>query len=104
MHEWHKSLLHEVIPALIRKWEPKLRLKVHGYFPQRMKTKWGSCNHTARHIRLNTELVKKPRDLLEYVIVEDNQRSLRVESRPPAPGQRQRRRPAHEQKSASPVI
>ncbi len=61
MHEWHKSLLHEVIPALIRKWEPKLRVKVRGYFLQRMKTKWGSCNHRAGHIRLNTELVKKPR-------------------------------------------
>ena len=36
-----------------------------------MKTKWGSCNHAARNIRLNTELVKKPRDLLEYVIVHE---------------------------------
>ncbi|MCI3950715.1 MAG: putative metal-dependent hydrolase [Burkholderiales bacterium] len=38
---------------------------------QRMKTKWGSCNHRARTIRLNTELVKKPRDLLEYVVVHE---------------------------------
>jgi predicted metal-dependent hydrolase len=36
-----------------------------------MKTKWGSCNHRAGHIRLNTELVKKPKDLLEYVIVHE---------------------------------
>ena len=36
-----------------------------------MKTKWGSCNHSAGHIRLNTELVKKPKDLLEYVIVHE---------------------------------
>jgi hypothetical protein len=71
MHEWHKSLLHEVVPALIQKWEPKLGVKVHGYFLQRMKTKWGSCNHRAGHIRLNTELVKKPRDLLEYVVVHE---------------------------------
>ena len=42
-----------------------------GYFLQRMKTKWGSCNHKAGHIRLNTELVKKPKDLLEYVIVHE---------------------------------
>ncbi len=70
-HEWHKSILHEVIPTLIRKWEPKLKVKVAGYFLQRMKTKWGSCNHRAGHIRLNTELVKKPRDLLEYVIVHE---------------------------------
>ena len=71
MHEWHKSLLHEAIPALIRKWQTKLGVEVADYFLQRMKTKWGGCNHRARHIRLNTELVKKPKDLLEYVVVHE---------------------------------
>lgn len=71
IHQWHKSLLHDVVPPLIAKWEQKLQVKVNGYFLQRMKTKWGSCNHSAGHIRLNTELVKKPKDLLEYVIVHE---------------------------------
>ncbi len=71
IHEWHKSLLHEVIPPLIAKWEKKLKVKVGRYFLQRMKTKWGGCNPTAGNIRLNTELVKKPKDLLEYVIVHE---------------------------------
>ena len=71
IHEWHKSILHEVVPTLIKKWEPKLEVKVADYFLQRMKTKWGSCNHKAGNIRLNTELVKKPKDLLEYVIVHE---------------------------------
>lgn len=71
MHDWHRRLLHEAVPRLIRKWEPRLQVKVAAYFLQRMKTKWGSCNHEARHIRLNTELVKKPKDLLEYVVVHE---------------------------------
>jgi len=71
MHEWHKSLLHGVVPSLIRKWELKLKVRVTRYFLQRMKTKWGSCNHKAGHIRLNTQLVTKPNDLLEYVIVHE---------------------------------
>lgn len=71
IHGWHKGLLHEAVPALIQKWEPKLGVKVRAYFLQRMKTKWGSCNHRSGHIRLNTELVKKPKDLLEYVIVHE---------------------------------
>ncbi|MBI3654237.1 MAG: M48 family metallopeptidase [Acidobacteria bacterium] len=71
MHEWHKSLLHEVVPKLITKWEAKLDVQVKRYFLQRMKTRWGGCNHRAGHIRLNTELVKKPQDLLEYVIVHE---------------------------------
>lgn len=71
MHAWHKSLLHRAVPALVDKWEPKLGVAVNGYFLQRMKTKWGSCSPRKGHIRLNTELVKKPRDLLEYVIVHE---------------------------------
>jgi predicted metal-dependent hydrolase len=71
IHEWHKSLLHAAVPRLVNKWEPRLGVKVAGYFLQRMKTKWGSCNHRERNIRLNTELVKKPKDLLEYVIVHE---------------------------------
>jgi predicted metal-dependent hydrolase len=71
MQEWHRSLLHEAVPALIRKWEAKLGVTVSGYFLQRMKTKWGGCNHRAGNIRLNTELVKKPKDLLEYVVVHE---------------------------------
>jgi len=71
MHAWHKMLLHHAVPPLIEKWEQKLQVAVRGYFLQRMKTKWGSCNRQAGHIRLNTELVKKPKDLLEYVIVHE---------------------------------
>jgi predicted metal-dependent hydrolase len=71
MHQWHKNLLHQAVPPLICKWEQKLKIEVHSYFVQRMKTKWGSCNYTAGNIRINTELVKKPKDLLEYVVVHE---------------------------------
>ncbi len=71
MHEWHKSLLHDVVPGLLKIWESKLGVRASGYFLQRMKTKWGGCNHRAGNIRLNTELVKKPKDLLEYVVVHE---------------------------------
>jgi predicted metal-dependent hydrolase len=59
------------VPSIIRKWESKLKVRVEDYFLQRMKTKWGSCNQRAKHIRLNTQLVTKPKDLLEYVIVHE---------------------------------
>lgn len=71
MHEWHKSLLHKAVPPLIRKWEKIFNVDVSRYFLQRMKTKWGSCNHTLKNIRLNTELIKKPKDLLDYVIAHE---------------------------------
>jgi predicted metal-dependent hydrolase len=71
MHEWHKALLHQAVPLLIKKWQPKLGVTVSAYFLQRMKTKWGGCNHRAGNIRINTELAKKPKDLLEYVVIHE---------------------------------
>ena len=71
MEEWQRSLLHDVLPALIRKWEKRLNVQVSHYYLQRMKTRWGGCSHRRGTIRLNTELVKKPLDLLEYVLVHE---------------------------------
>lgn len=71
MHAWHLQMLHEAVPGMIAKWERTLGVTVSRYFLQRMKTRWGGCNHAAGTIRLNTELVKKPKDLLEYVIVHE---------------------------------
>lgn len=36
-----------------------------------MRTKWGSCNPEAKSIRLNTELAKKPRECLEYIVLHE---------------------------------
>ena len=48
-----------------------MRVQVEKIFVQHMKTRWGSCNSTARNIRLNSELAKKPREFLEYVVVHE---------------------------------
>jgi predicted metal-dependent hydrolase len=36
-----------------------------------MRTKWGSSNPAAGSIRLNTDLAKKPRACLEYIVVHE---------------------------------
>jgi len=69
--EWHRALLHQAVPALISQWQARLGVHVAGYFLQRMKTKWGGCSPRTGNIRLNTELVRKPKDLLEYVVVHE---------------------------------
>ncbi len=68
---WYRQLLRAAIPQLIEVWEPRLKVRVNGFFVQQMKTRWGSCNPTARTIRLNTELAKKPRECLEYLVVHE---------------------------------
>lgn len=68
---WYREMLKETIPGLIKKWEPLVGVKAAGFFVQRMKTKWGSCNTRTANIRLNSELAKKPRECLEYVLVHE---------------------------------
>lgn len=71
MSQWYREELKQAIPPLIQKWEPLMGVKVKKFFVQQMKTKWGSCNVTQGNIRLNTELAKKPRPCLEYVVVHE---------------------------------
>lgn len=68
---WYRRLLKTAVPPLIEVWEPRLSLRVKRFFVQQMRTKWGSCNTFARTIRLNTELAKKPKECLEYIVVHE---------------------------------
>jgi len=69
--DWMRFKLKSAITPLIAKWQPVLGVNVKGFFVQRMKTKWGSCSPTRGTIRLNTELAKKPRQCLEYIVVHE---------------------------------
>lgn len=68
---WYRQQLRDATAAFVAKWEPVLRVEVRRVFLQRMKTRWGSCNPAAGSIRLNTELAKKPRECLEYIVVHE---------------------------------
>ena len=62
---WYPEQIKAAVPTLLTQWEPKIGVKVERVYVRRMKTKWGSCNYTARTIRFNTELAKKPPEYLE---------------------------------------
>jgi predicted metal-dependent hydrolase len=68
---WYRQQIRMAAPLLIAKWEPVIGAKVEKFFVQKMKTKWGSCNSTAKSIRLNTDLAKKPQQCLEYIVVHE---------------------------------
>jgi predicted metal-dependent hydrolase len=68
---WYREELKAAVPPLLAKWQPLLGVEVERWFVQRMKTRWGGCNHRARTIRLNTELARKPAECLEYIVVHE---------------------------------
>ena len=68
---WYREQLRQAIPPLIARWEPIMGVKVRQFSIRRMKTRWGSCTPKTGRIRVNTELAKKPRECLEYLIVHE---------------------------------
>lgn len=68
---WYRNQIREAAPPLIEKWEDVLGVSVANFYVRQMKTLWGSCNPVARNIRLNSDLAKKPRECLEYVLVHE---------------------------------
>ena len=68
---WYRDLVRAAAAELLPEWEARVGVSVARLFVQRMKTKWGSCNPTRRTVRLNTELAKKPRACLEYILVHE---------------------------------
>ena len=38
---------------------------------RRMKSRWGTCHFTKRHVNYSTMLAGKPRELVEYVVVHE---------------------------------
>jgi len=69
--QWYRQEVKANAPEIIAKWEPILGVQVRQFFVRQMKTKWGSCNTEALTIRLNTELAKKPKDCLDYIVLHE---------------------------------
>ena len=68
---WYREQIRQALPELTAVWEPRLGVSVERFFVQHMKTKWGGCTPATGTIRLNTELAKKPRECLEYILVHE---------------------------------
>ena len=68
---WYRKQLKQMLPPLIAKWEAILGVNVAEWGVKEMKTRWGTCNPAARRIWLNLELIKKPLNCLEYIIVHE---------------------------------
>jgi predicted metal-dependent hydrolase len=71
MNAWYRNQLKALLPELIAKWEKILGLHVAEWGVKHMKTKWGTCNPTARRIWFNLELAKKPVKCIEYIVVHE---------------------------------
>jgi len=71
LQRWYRKQLKALIPPLLEKWQPVMGVQVADWRIKKMKTKWGSCNKSARRIWLNLELAKRSVQCLEYIVVHE---------------------------------
>lgn len=70
-NEWYRQELRLVLDKLKKKWQPKIEATPIHWRIQKMKTRWGSCNHESGRVLINLELIKKPYHCIEYVVVHE---------------------------------
>lgn len=71
IYKWYRKEFKNIIPDLIHKREQQLGVKASEVKVKQMKTKRWSCNHKAKRLWLNIELIKKPLPQIEYVILHE---------------------------------
>lgn len=71
LNNWYRAQLKIKVAELVTHWSPIIKRTPMFCGIRKMKTKWGSCNINAKRIWLNLELVKKPPECLEYILVHE---------------------------------
>ncbi|WP_238918381.1 SprT family zinc-dependent metalloprotease [Clostridium sp. YIM B02555] len=71
LNDWYRKNIKEEIPQLLEKWQKIIGVTVSDWGVKNMKTRWGTCNIEDKRIWLNLQLVKKPFECLEYVMVHE---------------------------------
>lgn len=71
LQRWYRDRLRALLPRLLAKWEAILGVRAAEVRIKAMKTKWGACSVDAGRIWLNLELVKKPPQCLEYIVMHE---------------------------------
>jgi|TARA_A100001518_G_C1227078_1_gene78801 hypothetical protein len=71
MQRWQRATLKKVSASLVSDWAERLGIPEPSLGVKRMKTKWGSCNAGDNRVWLNLELIKKPSECLNYVVLHE---------------------------------
>ena len=71
MRKIYRGMLEEKMSELFPKWERVTGLKPKEIRTKYMKTRWGTCNYKESRVWLALQLVQKPIQCIEYVILHE---------------------------------
>ena len=66
-----RKILSDQIEGLLPEWERVTGLKAQEWRIKYMKTRWGTCNPSAKRIWLSLQLAQHPSRCIEYVILHE---------------------------------
>ena len=68
---YYRKRLRELLPGLIRKWEPVLGVRCNKVSIRDTRSQWGSCSIQTRNISISVWLGAFPEECVEYVVVHE---------------------------------
>lgn len=68
LNDWYLLKAENYFKKIIDKYSSIVNVDIQNIRIRQMKTRWGSCNSAKSYINLNSELIKKPSNAIEYVI------------------------------------
>ncbi|EJO4500709.1 M48 family metallopeptidase, partial [Escherichia coli] len=71
LSEFYRHELKQQVAKLLPEWQDRIGVPLTFWGIKKMKTFWGTCNTTTKRIWLNLELIKKPPECLEYILVHE---------------------------------
>lgn len=71
IEKWYREKSLELYKKLVEKFSTLTELKVEKIKVRKMKNKWGVCRFLKKEITFNLELIKKPIEAIEYVVLHE---------------------------------
>lgn len=71
MKEWYRGELRRVLQSATLRCTQVTGIEADDFRIKNMKTRWGTCNIPQRRIWVNLQLVKKPPQCLDYVLIHE---------------------------------
>ncbi len=71
VNEWYRATLKKEVERLLPKWEKTTGIYADSWQTKYMTTRWGTCNAKAKRIWINLQMVEKPLECLEYIILHE---------------------------------
>jgi len=71
MQEWERALLSDAIQVTLPGWEARTGFYIRRWSIMNMRRSWGKCSPEKERIIFNLQLVRKPREALDYIILHE---------------------------------